>query len=118
MNFLDGVYSKTDLITIITTNHIERLDKAIIRPMRMDNIITFTHCSKYQYHEIFKKIFPEHEEINDNLYKEIKHKKFTTSILQKFLIRYIYEPELLIKNVKIFEEYISMCSDKDPNMFL
>jgi len=118
LNFLDGVYSKTDLITIITTNHIERLDKAIIRPMRMDNIITFTHCSKYQYHEIFKKIFPEHEEINENLYKVIKHKKFTTSILQKFLIRYIYEPELLIKNVKIFEEYISMCSDKDPNMFM
>ena len=38
LNFLDGVYSKENLISIITTNHLEKLDKAIIRPMRIDNI--------------------------------------------------------------------------------
>lgn len=118
LNFLDGVYSKGDLITIITTNHIERLDKALIRPMRIDNIINFTHCSKYQYNEIFKLIFPDNDDIREQLYKIIKNKKFTTSMLQKFFIRFIYEPEKLIDNIKEFEELINISSEKDSNMFL
>ena len=118
LNFLDGMYSKEDLISIITTNHIERLDKAIIRPMRIDNIIKFTYCSKYQYQVIFKLIFPDKTEIMNNLYKIIKNKKYTTSLLQKYFIRFIYEPEKLIDNTKIFEEFIEMCSDTNPNMFI
>jgi AAA+ superfamily predicted ATPase len=117
LNFLDGVYSKDDLITIITTNHIEKLDKALIRPMRMDHIVKFTYCSKYQYEEIFKLIFPEKLDIMDNLYKIIKSKKFTTSILQKYLIKFIFEPEKLLDNIKIFEEYIDSCLEKSTNMF-
>ena len=39
-------------------------------------------------------------------------------MLQKFLILYIFNPEQLIDNVKIFEEFIQMCSEKDPNMFI
>ena len=118
LNFLDGVYSKENLISIITTNHIENLDKAIIRPMRIDSIIKFTYCSKYQYNEIFKLIFPDENDIRENLYKLIKNKKYTTSMLQKFLILYIFNPEQLIDNIKIFEEFIQMCSEKDPNMFI
>lgn len=117
LNFLDGVYSKEDLITIITTNHIEKLDKALIRPMRMDHIVNFTYCSKYQYEEIFKLIFPEKIDIMNNLYGIIKNKKFTTSILQKYLIKFIYEPEKLVDNIKMFEEYMESCLEKNSNMF-
>ena len=118
LNFLDGVYSKENLISIITTNHIEKLDKAIIRPMRIDSIIKFTYCSKYQYNEIFKLIFPDNDDIREQLYKIIKNKKYTTSMLQKFFIRFIYEPEKLMDNVKEFEELINISSEKDSNMFL
>ena len=118
LNFLDGVYSKENLISIITTNHLNKLDKAIIRPMRINSIINFTYCSKYQYNEIFKLIFPDENEIREKLYKIIKNKKYTTSMLQKFLIKYIFNPEELVDNIKIFEEYIQMCSEKEPDMFI
>lgn len=36
LNCLDGVYYKEGLLTIMTTNFIERLDAALIRPGRMD----------------------------------------------------------------------------------
>ena len=36
MNCLDGIFFKEELITIITTNHIELLDPALIRPGRVD----------------------------------------------------------------------------------
>ena len=84
----------------------------------MDHVINFTYCTKYQYEEIFKLIFPNKLEIMNELYKLIKNKKFTTSTVQKFLIRFIYEPDEILKNINIFEEYINMVSDKNTNMFL
>lgn len=36
LNCLDGIFYKEDLITIITTNHINKLDDALIRPGRID----------------------------------------------------------------------------------
>lgn len=119
LNFLDGIYSKEDLVTIITTNHLNQLDKAIIRPMRIDKIIKFTHCSKYQYETIFTKFFGEdHNELMNNIYKTIKFKKFTTSMLQNWFIKYLYDPIELPNNIAYFEELINVNSDKDFNMFM
>ena len=36
LNCLDGIFYKEDLITIITTNHVKKLDPALIRPGRVD----------------------------------------------------------------------------------
>lgn len=36
LNCLDGVYYKDGLVTLMTTNHLGRLDEALIRPGRMD----------------------------------------------------------------------------------
>ena len=116
LNFLDGMYSKTDQVTIITTNHLDKLDKAIIRPMRIDKIFKFSYCSKYQSETIFNIFFPGEKIFND-IYKLIKNKKFTTAMLQKWFITYIYEPDELLNNIKIFEELIDVSSDKDYNMF-
>ena len=118
LNFLDGVYSKEDLVTIITTNHLDRLDKAIIRPMRIDKILKFTHCSKYQYKVIFDKFFGEgKKEIMDKVYKIIKLKKFTTSMLQNWFIKFLYDVDELPNNIKYFEELIDVSSDKDYKMY-
>ncbi len=117
LNFMDGVYSNEDLITIITTNHLEKLDKALVRPMRADKIIKFTYCSKYQYETIFSKFFPEKDDLMKELYKMIQRKKFTTAMLQKYLITYLDEPELLKDNIKLFEELIDTSSDKTYNLY-
>jgi hypothetical protein len=36
LNCIDGTYAKDDIIVIFTTNHIEKLDPALIRPGRVD----------------------------------------------------------------------------------
>ena len=117
LNFMDGVYSNEDLITIITTNHLDRCDKALIRPMRADKIIKFTYCSKYQYEMIFSRFFPEKDDLMREIYKLIQRKKFTTAMLQKFLITYLDEPEELKDNIKLFEELIDTSSDKTYNLY-
>ncbi|GKT44128.1 putative mitochondrial chaperone BCS1-B [Colletotrichum spaethianum] len=42
LNILDGVASQEGRVLIMTTNHVEKLDKALIRPGRVDQIVKFT----------------------------------------------------------------------------
>lgn len=54
---LDGYLFLQDCIVIITTNHIENLDPALIRPGRIDIQIEFKHCCFEQLELIIHKFF-------------------------------------------------------------
>lgn len=59
LNCLDGAFYKHGLITIITTNHIEKLDEALIRTGRIDIKMEITKPTSKEineYYEIFFKI--------------------------------------------------------------
>ena len=53
-NLLDGVKTTNGTITIITTNHPERLDKTLIRPGRVDIVIHFKDVDKTQLHDLLQ----------------------------------------------------------------
>ncbi|KAI0441870.1 BCS1 N terminal-domain-containing protein [Xylaria telfairii] len=57
LNILDGVASQEGRILIMTTNHVEKLDKALIRPGRVDMIVEFGLADDYMVTNIFKNIF-------------------------------------------------------------
>ncbi|KAH8161438.1 hypothetical protein CIB48_g6805 [Xylaria polymorpha] len=57
LNILDGVASQEGRILIMTTNHVEKLDKALIRPGRVDMIVEFGLADDYMTTNIFKNIF-------------------------------------------------------------
>lgn len=116
LNFLDGSFTQEDSVTVITTNHIQKIDKAILRPMRTDNIFTFGFCSKYQCKKMFEKLFPG-TTIFPEIYKLIKNKKFTTCIYQKWLINCLEEPEKLGESINILDELIDLCLDKKVEMY-
>ena len=46
LNLLDGTLEANGRILIITTNFPERIDRALIRPGRVDMIVTFKNCSR------------------------------------------------------------------------
>jgi len=45
LNVLDGILETPGRILIMTTNHPEKLDKALIRPGRIDSIVNFTRST-------------------------------------------------------------------------
>ena len=53
----------------------------------------------------------------DKVYKIIKLKKFTTSMLQNWFIKFLYDVDELPNNIKYFEELIDVSSDKDYKMY-
>jgi len=62
LNAIDGVTShKEGRILILTTNHDDRLDPAIIRPGRIDMRVEFKHADKYQLRMLSKRMLGEKE---------------------------------------------------------
>lgn len=87
LNVLDGLGHQDKLITIMTTNYMNRLDKALIRPGRIDHCLHFDYATKEQIKHMFLRFFPDRNEQCSELLTYIKkHKlKLTTAILQQFL---------------------------------
>lgn len=57
LNCVDGVASTEARILFMTTNYIERLDPALIRPGRVDLKEYIGYCSKQQIEEMFYKFY-------------------------------------------------------------
>lgn len=64
LNALDGVNASQGRLLFMTTNHLDQLDPALIRPGRVDYRIEFTHADKYQATELYRRFFPETTEAN------------------------------------------------------
>jgi chaperone BCS1 len=58
LNAIDGIASPEGIIFIMTTNHRDKLDKALIRPGRIDREIEFKSATENQIIKLFYKFFP------------------------------------------------------------
>ncbi|KAG5969841.1 hypothetical protein E4U58_001057 [Claviceps cyperi] len=61
LNILDGVASQEGRILIMTSNHVEKLDKALIRPGRIDMTIPFGLADSSMAAAIFRAIYALYE---------------------------------------------------------
>ncbi|KAF2703050.1 BCS1-like ATPase-like protein [Pleomassaria siparia CBS 279.74] len=57
LNAIDGVASHEGRVLIMTTNHAERLDGALIRPGRVDLQVPFTLATRDQSRDIFTRMY-------------------------------------------------------------
>jgi chaperone BCS1 len=57
LNILDGVASQEGRVLIMTTNHIDKLDKALIRPGRVDMIVKFDRADREMIASLFRAIY-------------------------------------------------------------
>lgn len=107
INALDGIVSKEDSIIFMTTNHIESIDEALMRPGRVDTQLEFKegefHHFKAMAEYIFdKKLNAEETRSLENLLgleKTYKH-----SLIQNFYIKFDSFEEM-IQNKDSFEKF-------------
>ncbi len=59
LNAIDGVTSTEGRIVFMTTNYVERLDPALIRPGRVDFKQYIGYCSKEQLKNMFTNFYPD-----------------------------------------------------------
>ncbi|RPB29639.1 P-loop containing nucleoside triphosphate hydrolase protein [Terfezia boudieri ATCC MYA-4762] len=123
LNAIDGVASKEGRALIMTTNHRERLDEALIRPGRVDLQIKFAHADKKIIHGLFRAIyevnesdkrilkfpndFPDDDEIADlaNVFAEkVPEHIFSPAEVQGFLLRHKKNPRRAAAEVVAWAE--------------
>ncbi|KAF2167252.1 hypothetical protein M409DRAFT_22679 [Zasmidium cellare ATCC 36951] len=59
LNALDGVASAEERIIFMTTNHIDRLDDALIRPGRVDMTVHLGNATEWQMEQLWDRFYAE-----------------------------------------------------------
>jgi chaperone BCS1 len=59
LNVLDGFAAPTGVLFVMRTNHVEKLDPALLRPGRIDYKLYMGKASDHQKTELYRRFFPE-----------------------------------------------------------
>lgn len=87
LNALDGIAAKEGCILFMTTNHIEKLDEALIRPGRVDHRIYFDYATREQALRLFQNFFPEaSNELAETFARGVEGQRKSMAELQKHLL--------------------------------
>lgn len=111
LNAIDGVAAGDGRILFMTTNHIEKLAPALIRPGRVDVRVHFDLASKAQIRGMFWRFykdlkFPNLDAIADEVVERIAERSVSTAQLQGLFIRYKVQPQELLDNL---DEFVERC---------
>jgi chaperone BCS1 len=61
LNALDGVASAEERVIFLTTNHVERLDEALVRPGRVDMFVRLGEATRYQVGLLWERFYGEQD---------------------------------------------------------
>jgi hypothetical protein len=92
LNLLDGTLSRDETVYIMTTNHIDKLEPALFRSGRIDKIIEFKKCDKYQIELIYERIMKR--KLDDYVLSRIPEDTYTPADIIFHLVSYIYNKDL------------------------
>lgn len=93
LNAIDGVASTEGRLVIMTTNHIERLDPALIRPGRADMKLLLDNASAEQARRLFERFFPHHNKLACAFAERIEDRKHSMAALQNYLMQHRHDAE-------------------------
>ena len=105
LNTLDGVASTEERIVFMTTNFLNRLDPALIRPGRVDFKHKIGYADSNQVERMFRRFYPDEpcssvRRFTDGI-EALKHPK-SMAQLQGYFMRYKTDPNAALENVKSF----------------
>lgn len=95
LNALDGIGAQEGRILFMTTNRIELLDSALIRPGRVDVSIHFDLADSNQVKEMFLRFYPNllsSSPVVEQFLSQVPEKTRTMAEIQGFLLKYIDNP--------------------------
>jgi SpoVK/Ycf46/Vps4 family AAA+-type ATPase len=103
LNAIDGIFNNDGRIMIMTTNHPEVLDDALIRPGRIDRKILLNYCNTYQINGIFRMMYDDVDlstqtDIADKL-KMISEHTYSPAEITSLFLRYRGKPADALNNL-------------------
>jgi chaperone BCS1 len=86
LNVLDGFSAPENVMFVMTTNHFEVLDQALLRPGRIDYRLYMGEASEEQKVELYKRFFPSSSEIEALEFVETHSSATTMAEFQGLLL--------------------------------
>jgi chaperone BCS1 len=86
LNVLDGFYAPTGVLFVMTTNDLEKLDKALLRPGRIDYKLYMGWASDQQKLELYRRFFSEASEAEAREFVEASRSAQTMAEFQGLLL--------------------------------
>jgi mitochondrial chaperone BCS1 len=93
LNVLDGFYAPTNVLFMMTTNKIEALDEALLRPGRIDYKLYLGRASDSQKVELYRRFFPDVSRFEAEEFVETWRSAETMAEFQGLLLSLEQEPE-------------------------
>ena len=119
LNALDGVRSQEGRILMMTTNHKEKLDPALLRPGRADVHVELSHASVRQMKGLFQKFFPQSsEEQAEEFANQLPEFKLNMAKLQGHFLKYKDDLRGAIENAKSLLDVEYQIKDMSINEWL
>ncbi|VDI73358.1 mitochondrial chaperone BCS1 [Mytilus galloprovincialis] len=103
LNAMDGVASAEARIIFMTTNYLERLDPALIRPGRVDVKELIDHCTTSQLERMFQRFYPDEPESNAQMFSHKIHslgKHVSAAQVQGLFLKHKDNPENALNDVQ------------------
>ncbi|CAG8540826.1 1741_t:CDS:2 [Funneliformis caledonium] len=97
LNALDGVASSEERIIFMTTNHVELLDKALVRPGRIDVKELFDNASDHQIKTMFLRFYEGENQLAEEFVQSVKGKKVSMAQLQGHFVFYKNDPKCAVR---------------------
>tara|TARA_Y100000389_G_C17455942_1_gene518170 strand:- start:425 stop:1597 length:1173 start_codon:yes stop_codon:yes gene_type:complete len=85
LNCLDGVGVGRGQLFILTTNHPEKLDPALLRKGRVDTHFEFDYCTKEQAEDMFKRFYPTSNTLSKIFSDSITENTSTAELQSHFI---------------------------------
>jgi len=99
LNILDGVSAREGRIVFMTTNHVVRLDPALIRPGRADRKFEIANPKAEQIAQMLRRFFPESKDSEGFARRAVEYTPSMAAI-QGYLLKYKHSLRDARKNVK------------------
>jgi SpoVK/Ycf46/Vps4 family AAA+-type ATPase len=101
LNLIDGVLETPGRILIISTNYPEKLDRALVRPGRIDMKIHMEKCSKLMIRDIVQHYYEDilDEQLSENIVEGLYSREVTPAELYQICFKY--------KKIRDFEKDMS-----------
>lgn len=106
LNCLDGVASTEERLVFMTTNYLDRLDPALIRPGRIDLKQYIGHATKHQLCKMYSRFYPEAAHENAVLFGEqvaSVDKAHSVAQIQGYFLLHKNDPVAALDNVHFIE---------------
>jgi hypothetical protein len=118
LNVLDGLARRHRQITIMTTNNISKMDRAFMRPGRIDKVVRFGWVTRDQATEMIQHLVPHFLYDKEGICKfleKIQKLKVPSVIVHKYLFENMHA-ESICQNLQDIDELERIYNNRDKDV--